>query len=105
MWDLEKRLFGMDFLRDSLGGYFNKNSPTILKHGVWKLEKKSHSYLRSSSVTMQVNFDWQKLAENAKIAKCKYDFLDDFQTLCTKLDWYLESSFCLCLCYAECILV
>ena len=34
------------------------------------------------SVTRQVNFNWTKITENAKIKKFKCDILGDFQTLC-----------------------
>ena len=37
--------------------------------------------LRSNSVTRQVNFNWTKIGENAKIETLKCDILDDFQTL------------------------
>ena len=34
-----------------------------------------------NSVTRQVNFNWSKLVDNAKINKLKRDILGDFQTL------------------------
>ena len=40
----------------------------------------------SNSVTRQVNFNWSKLVDNAKINKLKRDILGDFQTLWSGLD-------------------
>ena len=83
----------------------------VQTHSVWKSQKKSYSKLRakratfpfwvdkgslkmvnfgeflkiwsllSNSVTRQVNFNWTKIGENAKIETLKCDILDDFQTL------------------------